>query len=137
MSFPLPGTALLSFYKVFDSISNIYLTIIFRELQRQFAASKKTQKDKMAAKCCLHEPLLDGDEDTEILDLIMIPELHLHLGMVNKIARVLNEQWGSDQFYRWCAEKNIHVKDYRSIQICCFTVGKAAACVYPTHPLCN
>ena len=71
----------------------------------------------MAAKCCIHPPLLDGDEDMEILDLIMIPELHLHLGMVNRIAHVLNERWGENLFYRWCAEKNIFVKDYRSIQV--------------------
>ena len=77
----------------------------------------------MEAKCCIHAPLLDGDEDIEILDLIMIPELHLHLGMVNRISRALNEKWGSNLFYRWCTEKNINVKDYRSIQICCFTFG--------------
>ena len=71
----------------------------------------------MDAKCCIHPPLLSGDEDIEILDLIMIPELHLHLGMVNRIAHALNDKWGSDLFYRWCAEKNIFVKDYRSIQI--------------------
>ena len=81
--------------------------LLHRELVRRFKASRRTQKDKMEAKCCIHEPLLNADDDIDILDLIMIPELHLHIGIVNKLLQVLNEKWGSDEVYIWLALKHI------------------------------
>ena len=52
------------------------------------------------------EPLLNCEDDTLIIDLIPPPELHLHLGIVNKLAGVLNERWIIDNpkennVYKW------------------------------------
>ena len=61
----------------------------------------------MEAKCAIHEPLFDAEDDIEILDLIMIPELHLHIGIVNKLIQVLNDKWGDDELFKWLALRRI------------------------------
>ena len=60
----------------------------------------------------MHDPLIAGDDDIEILDLLMIPELHIHIGLVNRIVRIINDKWGDNEFYKWCDLKNIHSLKY-------------------------
>ena len=48
----------------------------------------------------------------EILDIVMIPELHIFLGIVNRIVRALNARWGEDGFYKWCDKNHVLYKNY-------------------------
>ena len=52
-----------------------------------------------------------------ISGLIGPPELHLHLGSVNKAVRELNLKWGEDRFYKWCVNKNIELRKYHSREL--------------------
>ena len=65
----------------------------------------------------MEESLLEGDDDDPISKLIAPPELHLHLGAVNKAARVLNGKWGGDRFYKWCVKNNIELQKYHSKEL--------------------
>ena len=58
-------------------------------------------------------PLLVGDDSVLILLLIPPPELHLLLGVANKILDCLNVQWGEDKAYIWTETKCIVRKGYR------------------------
>ncbi len=62
---------------------------------------------------CIHLPLLEGDDDTEILDCIPPPELHLLLGGVNKIVDVCDKKAGNNLLYKWLERHNICKKNYR------------------------
>ena len=53
-----------------------------------------------------------GEDHERIKDKIAPPELHLHLGLTNKHARELNNEWGDDQFYKWCVRNNITYQKY-------------------------
>ena len=61
----------------------------------------------------VHPPLFHGPDDTLILDLIPIPELHVMLGIVNKIFDGLNLAWGDNQAYDWAYKNNIKRVAYR------------------------
>ena len=71
------------------------------------------RKNHARYKCCIYKPLFgddDDDDDLEVLDLFMIPELHIFLGIVNRLVRALNAQWG--EFYNWCDNNLILYKNY-------------------------
>ena len=99
--------------------------IIFRDNAAKYKAHRdkcrsKGQKDPSAAQYfnCVEDPLLDGDDDEEVLDRVPPPELHLHEGIVNKLVSVLNEKWvdekpGENNFWKWCGRKNIIVQYFR------------------------
>ena len=55
----------------------------------------------------IHPPLFKGDDALLILDLLPIPELHIMLGIVNRIFDDLNKKWGDDQGYDWASKNNI------------------------------
>ena len=77
--------------------------LFFRQNAHNYEANGR--KNHTNFKCCVHEPLLFGVDDLEILDLMMIPELHIFTGIVNRLVRVLNERWDNghgDKFYQWC-----------------------------------
>ena len=61
--------------------------------------------------------LLEGADHERVIDKIPIPELHIHEGLTNKHARELNEEWGDDQFYKWCKRKNIKMEAYHNNQL--------------------
>ena len=69
------------------------------------------RKNHVDYKCCIYKPLF-GDGDMEVLDLIMIPELHIFIGIVNRIVHALNVRWGDNGFYKWCDKNNILYKNY-------------------------
>ena len=62
---------------------------------------------------CVQMPLLEGPDSALVLDLIPPPELHLMLGVVNKIFDSLNEEWGEDRAYEWGAKNYIIRTSYR------------------------
>ena len=49
--------------------------------------------DAKSFESCINEPLFDAPDETDILDLIPIPKLHLMLGILNKILATLDERW--------------------------------------------
>ena len=62
---------------------------------------------------CIHEKLFDTPDDTETLDLVPIPELHLMLSIVNKLLALLDEKWLKlsgikNHAYKLCDLNNIH-----------------------------
>ena len=52
-----------------------------------------------------------GEDDELILNLLVIPELHLHTGIVNKLLSHLNTKW--PYVYEWCHRYNIYVQEFR------------------------
>ena len=67
---------------------------------------------------CINQPLFDLPDSTEILFLIPPPELHLFIGIVNKIISLLNEKWSKvsnipDRFYKWAEQNHIQRLSYR------------------------
>ena len=66
----------------------------------------------------MHPPLIEGADHELIIDLIHIPELHIHLGITNRLVRELNAKWelidgaGKNPFYDWAFKMNIQCKDY-------------------------
>ena len=65
----------------------------------------------------INQPLFDSDNSTIILFLIPPPELHLFIGIVNRIVSLLNDKWSatsgiSDRFYKWAEENNIQRLNY-------------------------
>ena len=56
--------------------------------------------------------MTNADDELEILDVFMIPELHIFTGIVNRLVQALNEKWNwdnghQDAFYKWCDKLNI------------------------------
>ena len=87
---------------------------------------------KSAAKFknCVNEPLVAGENHELIIDIIYIPELHIHLGIVNRLVRELNDRWeknegaGKNPFYKWAEKMNIQSEGYWSIQIMKYSLLK-------------
>ncbi len=71
--------------------------------------SIKAQKFKN----CISFPLLCGDDDAKVLDVVPPPELHLLLGITNKIFDELNSAWGKDKAYKWAYNQCIVRVEYR------------------------
>lgn len=70
-------------------------------------------KDAKHYKSCVYQPLFDQPDLTFILDLIPPPELHLLLGVVNRIFDELNKLWGNNLAYAWAKSRNIIRAEYR------------------------
>ncbi len=79
------------------------IRLMFKEFNKAGRIWNKAQKFEN----CINEPLLDGEDETEILDVIPPPELHLMLGAVNRIFDALNSAWGDDNAYKWASKNNI------------------------------
>ena len=62
---------------------------------------------------CIKKPLLYGPNDMEILDIIPPPELHLMLGIINKIFDSLNKLWGNNFAIKWAQENGIVRSNYQ------------------------
>ena len=57
-------------------------------------------------------PLVTGGEDELLLERIAIPELHLLLGIVNKITEELNTKLGGNTLYEWLYQKSVVRSNY-------------------------
>ena len=89
-----------------------------RDFQSKLNSGEVTWDDAKHFENCVIEPLFDAPDSTNILDLIPIPELHLFIGIVNRILSLLNDKWSKisgikDRAYQWCDKNNIHRLDYR------------------------
>ena len=87
------------------------------EFREKLSSGEALWKDAMKYENCINEPLFDHGDETFILDLIPIPELHLFLGITNKILSLLNDKWSQltgvqDRAYKWCDENYIHLLEY-------------------------
>ena len=89
------------------------MEFFFRDLAkafRDFAATSKAKNPSAAKfKNTVSDPLIEGEDDEPISAKLAPPELHLHTGTVNKHNRELNDKWGGNKFYKWCAMKHIQV----------------------------
>ena len=100
--------------------STYYQLNIFRENADKYNEKKRNSKAKnppSAAefKNCVRKSLLEGSGP--ISGIVPPPELHLHLGQVNKAVRELNKKWGDDRVYKWCVKKNIELRKYHSREL--------------------
>lgn len=90
---------------------------------RTFGRIRKLSSDYSSAGCplrraaefmnCIHPPLIDADDSELVLNIIPPPELHLMLGISNKLFDELNAAWGDNNAYKWGARYNIFRVDYR------------------------
>lgn len=67
---------------------------------------------------CLEEPLFNLPDDTYIWDILPLFELHLRLGIINDLVRLLNDRWSKcttdkDPFWKFCDENGIKKSTYR------------------------
>ena len=72
---------------------------------------------------CVRDPIIAGKDHELILHLIHIPELHIHLGITNRLVKELNTGWskisgaGKYPFYKWANQMNIQSQAYWSVQV--------------------
>ena len=89
-----------------------------RHCHRNFVAKGSKRAEGKNYYCCVHEDLTNADDELEILDVFMIPELHIFTGIVNRLVQALNEKWNwdnghQDAFYKWCDKHNILYTGFR------------------------
>ena len=65
----------------FDVVGMLRTLGRIRELCKQFDENGRKQKDAQEYFNAINMPLISGDDDTFIMDIIPIPELHLLLGI--------------------------------------------------------
>ena len=75
-------------------------------------------KDAKDFENCINFPLFNLPDDTLIMDIIPLPELHLMLGCVNNILEELNKRWAEstgieDPVWHFCHENGIKNITYR------------------------
>ena len=66
----------------------------------------------------VNQPLFDLPDSAIILHFLPIPELHLFIGIMNKIISLLNDKWSKisgipDRFYKWAEKNHIQSLNYR------------------------
>ena len=85
----------------------------FKRLSHPFLTqSRKEQKKASSFECCMNHPLLPGKEEDDILDLCPPCELHILLGICNKLADSLDKTMGENKFFKWLSAKAIVREDY-------------------------
>ena len=92
------------------------LLLYFRQNFRNYEANGSKKHEKFF--CCIHGGAIDADDDLEVLDVLMIPELHIFIGIVNRLVRALNDKLGDDgyedRFYKWCDKNYILYTGFHS-----------------------
>jgi hypothetical protein len=79
-------------------------------IRQQVAAYRNAGSILKSAKSfynCIHPPLIAGDNSDTILSKIPPPELHIMLGVTNKIFDELNRKWEENKAYKWAEERSI------------------------------
>ena len=72
-----------------------------RQHAKNFAKSSKKLKIPKNFKNAIHLPLITGDEDEEILDLVPLAQLHLKLGVTNTLLFEANTKAGNNLVINW------------------------------------
>ena len=76
-------------------------------LRKSFEAFKISDKPVAAQFLnSIHEPLLSGPDETEILDLLVPPELHILLGVVNHLYQGMKKIWAAASSW----PQKLHIK---------------------------
>ncbi len=57
-------------------------------------------------------PLFSREDEEKILSLIPPPELHLMLGVMNKIFEAVNKAWGNNKAHQWAQRNGIAKAEY-------------------------
>ena len=88
------------------------------EFRAKLSSGEVEWKHAINFRNCIHDPLFDAPDDTCIPDFVTPLELHLILGLSNKILSLLNDEWlnlfGVEVFTsKWCDKNNIHHLEYR------------------------
>ena len=84
-----------------------------REKARQFHSSEATKKEAKYFFNCVKAPLLHFSDETLVLAKICIPELHLLLGVVNRIFDQLSKNFCEERMFEWARENQINRASYR------------------------
>ena len=76
------------------------------------------KKDAQHFYNCIEEPLFNLPDVTYIWDILPLFELHLRLGIINDLVRLLNDRWSKcttdkDPFWKFCDENGIKKSTYR------------------------
>jgi hypothetical protein len=84
-----------------------------REWHRKFVedGSKTSQASKY--KNCVRPCLLLEDGETQVLDAIPPPQLHLHMAGVNSAMDVIMQLWGEEDTLAWCKRNHIIRRGYQ------------------------
>ncbi len=77
----------------------------FNRKGRPWAGAKKNKN-------CIDMPLHSGEDEEKILSLIPAPELHLMLGVMNKIFGEVKKAWGNNKAHEWAQRNGIAKAEY-------------------------
>ena len=83
-----------------------------RALSQAFQNSGQPWNKAKNYKNCVNLPLIPGEDEEFLLDLVPPPELHIMLGVVNKLLDELNTLWGNNRAYAWSHAKLICRENY-------------------------
>ncbi|PAA83701.1 hypothetical protein BOX15_Mlig016295g3 [Macrostomum lignano] len=83
-----------------------------RHLASEFQAAGGHQPLAKNFANCVQPPLLPGSDSAELLDVVPPPELHMMLGIVNRLLDALNASWGGNKAYEWAYEAGICRQQY-------------------------
>jgi hypothetical protein len=72
-----------------------------REKAEAFRSAGSRQQAAKHFANCVRSPLLPGADSDPLLKVVPPPELHIMLGVVNRIFDELNAAWGEDNAYKW------------------------------------
>lgn len=100
-------------HKSFAKKARLRTLGMLRKNAEAFEKDGARWEDAKDYKSSVYPPLFDQDDATLLLSLIPPPELHLLLGVVNRIFDQLNKEWGEDRAYKWAQSQNIARLEYR------------------------
>lgn len=88
-------------------------------MNKKFAKDFKASgsKDGKQFYSTVNEPLLNASDEALILDLIPPPELHIMLGISNKLLNKMNEKWGSSNVSAFLARFHIQKDSHQGKQL--------------------
>ena len=72
-----------------------------KTLSEKFARAKGKEKKASNFKNCVNAPLLLGQDSDTVLSLVPPPQLHIMLGICNKVIDELNGHFKNDEIYEW------------------------------------
>ena len=83
---------------------------------KDFQNAPKSKKIPKNFFNCIHEPLIVGDDEDRIIDILPLAELHLVLGITNTLLFKLNSLAGNDLVIKWTKKLNCFQEKFGSKQ---------------------
>ena len=87
-----------------------------REQAKKFENASKSKKVAKNFFNCVHEPIIAGEDDEKIIDILPLPELHLGLGITNNLLFKANTLAGKDLVIKWANGLNVYQEVFGSKQ---------------------